>query len=168
MASGEDPTETLRRIHPEHCGTPNGYQQISRARRAAAAAGLPLPEYDEACKTAWANYYQKRRAAGGRLNLPRGPRPAAEAKHGTVQRWRQHIRERDALRRAGVPEEELPEIDEACRKAWKSYNDGLAKLRRARRDARRAQGERPDNRQQSEALRRRVLRKVDKIRQAKA
>lgn len=123
-ASGEDPRDTLRRIHPGECGTPNGYQQISRARSALREMGVPeeeLPEYDPACKEAWARYVTTRRDKGGQLGLPPGP-PRAQAEHGTVQRWRLHVKERRELRAQGVPDNELPPICEECRDARRQYN----------------------------------------------
>lgn len=72
---------TLARVHPGKCGTHNGYLQISRARRELKAIGYSepqLPMYDQKCKDAWAIYTQARRDRGGKLGLPKGPRPGAE------------------------------------------------------------------------------------------
>lgn len=138
MASWEGPRETLERIHPEQCGTPNGYLQISRARKAllkrdgSTIDGLPLPEYDDACKLAWKGYIKRRRQAGGKLNLRMGPPPIADAPHGTQQRFRIHVKERRTLRAKGVPESELPPICPACKDAWRIYN---AKLKEERQKA---------------------------------
>lgn len=141
MASGEDPRVTLARIHPEHCGTPNGYLQISRARTAVreqllgegrVAGEDDLPQYDDDCRDAWAKYTVHRRDQGGARGVKPGPPAKPEAEHGTVQRWRVHAKERRNLRRQGVPEEELPEIDDACRDAWRDYKLDLKKRKKGR------------------------------------
>ena len=110
--------------------------------RAAGVAESELPQYDPACQDAWAKYTTARRDKGGSLGLPPGP-PAATAEHGTVQRWRAHVRERRRLRAQGVPEQELPPIDQGCRDAWRRYNAGLKKPKRRKKRAKVARASRP-------------------------
>jgi len=103
--------------HAELCGTEAGYQQISRARRSAKDAGAAesdWPTYDTACKDAWSAYIKRQRKSRGQGT---GPRKPVDHPHGTKERYRQETYLRHKQRRAGVPEDQLPEICDDCRRA---------------------------------------------------
>lgn len=119
-----------------------GYQATSQRRRqirqgwviAQAALGnerttkecpLELPDYLPHDREAWALYTAKNRANGGG-GLGRTPgRRRDDVEHGTIERYRQHLRERALFRaqgRSAAAIELLAPIDPKCKKAASWYN----------------------------------------------